>query len=152
MKPVFMKFLALVLAVSALFCSPSLAASAPVTEAAGGIAPRASYYLSSYAASCTSSGSTLSVNFNVTATGRMSYVGALGIYVYESSNGSSFDCIRTFYPSGNSQMLKTNSQFHAASVTYDGTNGYYYYAVVSFYAENANGSDTKSYTTSTIRL
>lgn len=160
MKAISKKIFALLMVLAAIFSSPTLAASVPIIDNDSiplidndkEIIMRASYYLSSYAADCSVSGNTVSVDYNVTATRVMNYVGAIGVYLYESSNGSNFTCVRTFYPSGNPNMLRQNFQFHATSVTYNGISGRYYYAVVSFYAENSNGSDTKSYTTSTIRL
>lgn len=152
MNAISKKIFALLLVLGAIFSSPALATSVPTIDNDKEIIMRASYYLSSYAASCTKSGNTVSVNYNVTATGIMDYVGAIAVYIYESSNGSNFSCVRTLYSANEPYMIKQNSGFHATSVTYNGISGRYYYAVVSFYAEKAGGSDTRSYTTSTIRL
>ena len=146
MKQRTIQFFALLLALSAVFSSPALAASK-----GSDIVPHASYYLSSYDASCTSSGKTISIHYDVTATGTMSNVGAISAFLYESSNGTNFTCVRSYYAAIEGNMLKQNAAFYGKTLTYSGTVGRYYYAIVNIYADNSSGSDVRAFTTRTIQ-
>ena len=108
------------------------------------IAPRASYYIAATYASISENNGTVTVSFDITATGKMTSVGATMIRIKDSSGAT----VKTFYSSSTSGMMGYNLISYASSVTYNGTAGAKYYAVVSFKAENSSGSDTTSYVTS----
>lgn len=136
MKKICSLFLAAVLAVGCL-CIPASAVS------------RASEYLKHYEATLSSGGSSgeLRLNFDVTATGKMTSMGIEKIIIYKA-NGVEAANIDGTTRNG---LLVSNTFRHKSSYTYTGTPGTSYYAVVTFYAGDGSGSDSKEYTTGTAR-
>lgn len=118
--------------------------SAPVQALAA--EARASAWLSGYGASVVASGNgKINVEFRVVGTGTMTKLGASLIYIYKS-DGTRVATISAA-TKGNEYMMKSNTAFHSGSVPYSGVAGQKYYAVVTFFAKNSSGSDTRSYTT-----
>ena len=135
------KFVSLVLTISLI--------SAMITTFA---AARSSAYLDAYSAGCNPrSGGEIAVWVDVTGTKpKMDRIGADKIYLYESTDGTNFTCVKIFSRSEYPNMTVTNANnYYKTAVTYQGTPGYYYCAVVHVYAEYNGGSDTKTYETST---
>lgn len=127
--------------VFSIFC----AVSAPVVAATSDdmASPRASYYISSTYASISNNSGTVTVSFDIIATGRMTSVGATVIRIKDANDTT----VKTFYSSSTSGMMGYNCVSHVGSVTYNGISGKKYYAVVSFKAENSSGSDTDAFVT-----
>lgn len=120
--------------------------SAPVYALAA--EARASAYLSGYGASIvTSSNGKINIEFRVVGTGTMTQIGASTVYIYK--NGTRI-ATRSYTAEGNEYMMGHNTYIHSGSVPYYGVAGQKYYAVVTFYAKNSKGSDTRTYTTSTV--
>lgn len=145
------KCMAVLLVLSSFFAIPMAVGAEDITEDTP--TPYASYYLSRYGASVTGSGNSVSVNLDVTGTGIMDWVGASSVYLYESTGGS-FNLVRIFTnATDGGRLLSQNNYYHVVALPYNnGIRGAYYYAVVNFYAEKNSGSDTRAYTTTTIRL
>ena len=81
----------------------------------------------------------IEVDFSVTATGkRMPDIGATHVQIY-TANGK---CVKTYTytDSGYGYMMGHNDYTHTATVTYQGISGQRYYAIVTFYAGDLNGS------------
>lgn len=80
----------------------------------------------------------IEVDFAVTATGKMPDVGAMFVDIYNESG----KCVKTFWYTdpGYSYMIGHNKGMHVGSVFYQGVSGQRYYAIVTFYAGNLNGS------------
>lgn len=112
------------------------------------ITPCSNAYIDSVKASVSKSGDTLYVTFTTKGTGTMTSIGASCIKIYTSSGS----LVKTFWSSSNSSMLGSNRSSYTSSVSYDGTDGTTYYAVVTAYAKNSSGSGTEKYTTGTITL
>lgn len=110
--------------------------------------PYSNAYIKSVVASVTSSGTTVYVSFTVYGTGVMTSIGASCVRLY-TSDGS---LVKTFWSSSNSSMLGTDRGSYTGSVSYDGTKGTTYYAVVTAYAKNSTGNGTAKYTTGTVTL
>ena len=112
---------------------------------------RSSAYLGSYSGvlSRTSSGKLL-IEFDVTGMGMMTAIGASIIRVYKS-NGV---LVKTYNytDAGCSNMVDYNTFAHGSSLTYSGTAGQTYYCIITFYARNANGYDSKNYATHSCTL
>lgn len=111
---------------------------------------RASEYIDSTYAGITAIGNgDLRIDFNISGTGTMTSIGATRIDVKNSSGVTvkSFISTNPLYPN----MMGSNRFAHVSSVTYSGTPGAYYYAVVTFYAGNSKGGDTDVYTTISIK-
>ena len=133
-----------------LICAYLFSASACAFE----ITPlRASDYITRHDAYVSSSGrGVVKINFDINARGTMEEVGATTIYFYEK-DGSTTRRVATYsYTNAmyQSSMMGYNTSFKKSSVTYNGTAGLQYYAIVCLKAENAAGSDTRSKTTTTI--
>lgn len=108
-----------------------------------GVSPQASYYITSDWASVSGGTGSITVSFSISATGKMTSLGAQYIDIYNASG----TCVKTFKSSTTSGML-TSGYSHSSSVTYTGaTSGARYYAVVTFKASNSSGGDSTTYTT-----
>lgn len=119
--------------------------SAMATDNAEEVAPRASEYIAVVWASCSSGSGSITVDFDITATGRMSSLGATTVSIRDSSGTT----VKTFHYTTTEGMMGSNQGYYSSSVTwYGATSGSRYYAVVYFKAANSSGYDTTSYTTS----
>lgn len=111
--------------------------------------PYTNAYIESVVAVASKSGDTMTVTFTVYGTGIMTYIGASSVKIYTSGD----TLVKTFWSSENSSMLGRNRSTHTSTVSYDGTDGTSYYAVVKFYAtDSTTGSGSETYTTNTITL
>lgn len=118
--------------------------SAPVQALAA--EARASAWFTGYGASIVAAGNgKINVEFRVVGTGTMAKLGVSTINIYKS-NGTFVKTI-SYTASGNGYMMGYNTAYHSGSVPYSGVAGQKYYAVVTFFAKNSSGSDTRSYTT-----
>lgn len=107
--------------------------------------PDASSYISAYYANVINGGNgNLKVSFDITGTGIMTSIGASAIRIYRST-GSYVTTIYYFSPS-RSGMMGSNTFYHSDVETIHVGAGSYY-AVVTFYAGNSTGSDSKTYQT-----
>lgn len=123
-----------------------LTAVEPVIAANTGdtIAPMSSSYISFYYANISGGNGKITVNFNITGTGKMTSIGATKVQIKNSSGTT----VKTFYSTTTDGMLGSNRTSYSSSVTYSGaSSNSKYYAVVSFKAADSTGSDTASYTT-----
>lgn len=111
------------------------------------VSPQASAYISSVWASCSRSGSSITVDFSITATNTMSSLGATLITVKNSSGTT----VKSFSYSTTDGMMGYNRIYYRSSVTWSGaSSSEKYYAIVAFKASNSSGSDTTMYTTSKV--
>ena len=111
---------------------------------------RASNYLSSYHAWLGSaSNGTIYVYYDVDGTRVMDVIGAASVLVQEK-NGNTWRTVKTYIGTTSNGMLTTNASGYVNSVSYKGTSGKSYRAIVSFYAERNGGYDTATVTTSPI--
>ena len=83
--------------------------------------------------------------FEVTAKRTMEELGVNSIILKRSADGNNWTNVRTWLPSVNTQMIRTNTAFHSAYVSYTAATGYYYKAYVTYYAKDSSG--TGSYDT-----
>lgn len=137
----FVHTICLILVAVCLFTTTAYAAENPESRASN-------YFWRTSAYLDLVSGTTFEVWFDVDAVDLMDEVGVKTIKVQRSSNGSSWSTMKTYSRDAYSQMMDYNSGSHADCVTYTGTTGYYYRALVTFYAKNSSGSATyDTYTT-----
>lgn len=141
-KSAFIYFIVIVMVVSVIL---PIGADAATTKT---VQPRASYYLSSYNAYVTLSGSQVSVYFDVEGTGRMDELGALNIEIWESTDNSTWTWKKSFTHDSTSGMLGYNDFAHSGHVTYQGVEGRYYKAYVCVWAGKAGSGDTRYFWTS----
>jgi len=108
-----------------------------------------SYYLDSYSSTIDAEGNgKILITFAVAGTGKMSSIGVTAIEV-QKKVGSSWEYDRTLTYSNNSNFLTSNSICHASQVRITGVSGTQYRAIITFYAANSTGSDSKNQTSST---
>jgi hypothetical protein len=106
---------------------------------------RASDYISCVYAQVDRSGNSIDVFFDIVATGYMTNLGAMGIAIYNNHG----NCVAYLTPSNTSGLMVQNRAIYSNTITWNGAvTGDRYYAIVAFKAENSNGSDFTSYTTS----
>ena len=111
--------------------------------------PRASNYLDSYNAYVyLPGGDEVRVYFNVQGTGYMDELGALFIELYESEDGSNWDCVKTFNHYSTSGMVSYNDNYHSGYVSYNGTAGNYYKAYVCIWGGKNGNGDSRYFWTS----
>ena len=111
---------------------------------------RSSWYLDSYRAWLNpKSGGEITITVDVQATGDMDELGAKRIVVYESEdNGESWTEYKIFLSLLFPEMLTSGDYLYIDSpVSFTGTPGYKYYAVVTVYAGDSTGGDSRDYTT-----
>lgn len=112
------------------------------------IQPRASSYLDSYNAYVYLPGDgEVRVYFNVQGTGYMDELGVLFIELYESTDGSSWDCVKTFNHYAISGLLSYDDYYHSGYVSYNGTVGNYYKAYVCVWAGKGGSGDSRYFWT-----
>jgi len=137
-RSVAVKFIALVLLVVMLCPGQVFAAES-----------RASYYLSSYSAYVYPAGwGKVQVWFEVQGTNDMDEIGALEIWIYESTDNENWSWVKTFEYQDYSGMLEYDDYFHTGHVEYSGTIGRYYKAYVCVWAGKNGAGDTRYFWTS----
>lgn len=141
MKKKLFHFIVILLTVSTVL---SLAAPAMATDSVDNISPRASAYITGVWAGAYGGDGSIRIEFDITATGKMTSLGATSIEIINSSGRT----VKTFVKSTTPSMMGSNQTYYSSSVTYYGaTSGERYYAIVYYKASNSSGSDTTSYTT-----
>lgn len=126
---------------------------ATVTVSVGAVSVRSSLYLSRYRAWLNAkSGGEITVTIDVQAVDNMDEVGASKIILYESSNGgTSWTRVRTYLKSIYPEMYwEDEVLYYTTPVSHQGTVGYKYYAVVTVYASDSTGSDSREYETTVV--
>lgn len=111
---------------------------------------RSSWYLNSYRAWLNVKGNgKITVTVDVQATGFMDTIGAKEILILESkNNGASWTEYRDFLPLIYPEMLASNDfLYYDTPVSFTGTPGYKYCAIVTVYAGDSTGGDSREYTT-----
>ena len=106
-----------------------------------------SAYLSSYMAEVSVTGNKVRVSVLVDAVVYASEVGAKTIYLYESTNGTSFTRVAIYNSSSYPGMLGSGWYYADTPVEYTGVAGRYYYAAVKCYAGDSTGGDYRWFDT-----
>jgi hypothetical protein len=141
MKKSFWSFLILTVLIAS-FYMPSFAED---LEKASNYSPQASLYIDSFDGIITANpGQKIEVLSTVTGTGIMDVIGVSTLNIQEYRSGS-WVTVKSW-----SSLYKYNSIQASFLTTYQGVAGRKYRAVITFYAANSRGSDTKSLTTTSI--
>lgn len=90
------------------------------------------------------------IEFDMGTTHTMNELGALHIVVKEQQSDGSFKSVKTFSRYNTSGLIDKNSTSAYGRVTYYGTSGKKYYAIVAFYAADDDGSEILQQFTNTI--
>lgn len=106
---------------------------------------RASEQITSYNTDVFATGSgELAIQASITGTGIMNSIGIKEIKIYKQS-GKNW-VLHDTLSKNNPNMYETNTFKYANTISYSGTAGTYYKVVVTVFAENANGSDSRTET------
>lgn len=132
MKRIILTFLSALLVLS-LFALPTVEA----------IELRASEQITSYASTVFPVGNgELAIEFSISGKGIMSNIGAKEIKIYHGSKWQHCDT----YTEDDAGMCTSSDYKYTNAIVYPGTAGTYYKVVVTVFAENANGSDSRTET------
>lgn len=107
---------------------------------------RSSDYIRSASASASGGSGNITVSFSISAKRTMNTLGASMIEI-KKSNGVT---VKTLHAATTSGMTTSGTVTFSSSVSYTGTVGEQYYAVVYFIARDSTGYDTCSVTTAKV--
>ena len=144
-------FVASILAVLTLFCSVALPVKAEAAEPDGsGASICSSDYIGSYNvfAQRGSSAGKLDISFLITSPIKASKIGVSKIEIYKDLN----TYVTTIYGSAANGLQDTNIGTHGGTYTYRGTAGPAYYAKVTVFASDSDGSDSRTVITPSITV
>jgi len=134
--------------IASLLCAFVLILSLPAVACATESAPRASdYFGATDVRAYAEPGSKILIEIDVSATHTMQQVGASEVYIYEQQSDGGYDCVYTYTKEEYPSLIWTNSACAFVDVTYQGTAGTKYYALVGCYAKDSNGAETLFHTT-----
>ena len=129
-----------------LSCFFSISAYAAQDNQDNTAIPYASTYFSNYSAEIIpKNNGKITIRYSVQAKTPMIELGASKVVVQEKS-GSTWTDKKTFKKSTTSSMVGSNKAVFSKDLSYSGTEGKDYRAIVTFYAKDSNGSATKTYT------
>ena len=114
-----------------------------VPVSAAGTTIRSNPYIAIYSSyfARTSSMYQFQVWFEVTGTNTMDKIGVSEIIIQRrDSEEDDWSTLKTFLPEDYPNMIITNALGHDSYVTYTAPPGYYYRAIVTFYAKKGNGT------------
>ena len=122
-----------------------------ITSISGFAAARASEYFSCTAVYATAldDGEVL-IEYDIDPTHTMLECGAKMIYIYEGYNNKNFKVVDSFHMDDYPDMIQHDTIIGDGEVTYQGTPGLQYYALVGVYAKDANGSETMYFYTKVV--
>lgn len=116
------------------------------------VQPRASDYLNTYGAYVYPAGwYKVQVWFNVDGVTYMDEIGALTVWLYESSDNENWTLVKTFKHTDYPDMLGYNDYLHVSHVEYQGSIGKYYKAYISVWAGKDGTGDTRYFWTSPVK-
>lgn len=90
--------------------------------------------------------------FSITAKRIMEELGAKTIKVQISSNGEDWATTQTYTRDTHPEFMDENTGTHAYEFNYNGSRGYYYRAIITFYAKDDTGSAVSTVYTPVIQL
>ena len=90
------------------------------------------------------------IEYDIDPTHRMLECGASVIWVYEGQNNSNYEVVRTYRMEDYPDMIQHDTIIGDGEVTYPGTPGKDYYALVGVYAKDQYGSETIYFPTNVV--
>ncbi len=112
---------------------------------------RSSDYLDSYQAGTYIYAGKVVVSVSVDAVVNATMIGARDIYLYESTNGVDFTCVKHYNYQNYPNMMGSGWYYARDAVDdYNRVAGRYYYALVYVYAADSTGYDCRTYATATV--
>ena len=140
---ILVKLVACILVI-ALMNPISVSAAAP-----DAVMPMASDYLMGYTSYiCAMGDGELQIWFSVTGNGDQEYLGALSIWLYESTDNVNWEWVESFMHTDYGHMLARNEWHHMTYVNYhDAVPGRYYKAYVGIWGGPADTGDSRYFWT-----
>ena len=121
-----------------------IAATSPSAFAA----TEANYFICSYSGGTYADGNgVVTVDFDVVGKGTLQNLGAKSIFLYE--NGSLVMYV-SYLSSYYSYIMGHNCHSYGTSVSYNGTAGCTYYAIITYYGGDGTSYDTETYQTASV--
>lgn len=143
-----LRFVTLFSALAVLFSMGTFASAATVPE--NEVSPQASAYLSAYSAwAGAGSNGKIYVYYDVDGTGTVARLGAKLIVVQKLDAGV-WKNVLTKTGTVTNGMLAQNDYTHGGNITYQGTVGNTYRAVVTIYGGPTSGGDSRIVTTNSV--
>ena len=90
------------------------------------------------------------IEYDIDPTHTMLECGARVIWIYEGQNNSGYEIVRTYRMEDYPDMIQHDTIIGDGEVTYPGTPGKDYYALVGVYAKDQYGSDTIYFETNVV--
>lgn len=82
------------------------------------------------------------IEYDIDPTHRMLECGAKIVYIFEEQSDGDFEVVFSYHMDDYPEMIQHNSIIGDGEVTYQGTPGLQYYALVGVYAKDSSGSET----------
>lgn len=90
------------------------------------------------------------IEYDIDPTHRMQECGASIIWIYEGENNSGYEVVRIYRMEDYPDMIQHDTILGDGEVTYPGTPGKDYYALVGVYAKDQYGSETIYFPTNVV--
>ena len=137
--------------ITSLLLAMLLLLNLPTVACAAGDSSRASNYFGftdvrAYA----KSGGKILIEIDVDATHLMQEVGAAEVYIYEQQSNGDYEVVYTYTKEAYPQLIWTNQACAYVDITHQGTVGRNYFALVSCYAKDSRGNETRYYDTNVV--
>ena len=134
-----------------LLCVLLVIMGLPATACATEVMPRASEYFSftDVRAYATGNGKVL-IEIDINATRMMDEVGASVVHIYEKQTNGTYKEVYKYTKEAYPNLIVEDSFFGYVDITYQGTSGKEYYAIVGCYAKNSTGSETLYFYTNVV--
>ena len=82
------------------------------------------------------------IEYDIDPTHTMLECGAKIVYIFEEQSDGDFEVVFSYHMDDYPEMIQHNSIIGDGEVTYQGTPGLQYYALVGVYAKDSSGSET----------
>ena len=90
------------------------------------------------------------IEYDIDPTHTMLECGAKIVYIFEEQSDGDFEVVFSYHMDDYPEMIQHNTIIGDGEVTYQGTPGLQYYALVGVYAKDANGSETMYFYTKVV--
>lgn len=141
----FIRCICLILVAVTLMTTPAFAAESVSARSS-------SFFACSSVFLWKTSDTTFEVWFDVTCLHIMEKTGASVIKVQRSGDGTNWTTMKTYKMADYPELICENTATHVGCVSYTGTCGYFYRAIITLYAKNSSGIGEVTEYTDSLRL